>query len=148
MFPSYDPTQMETQLKTQENVQSELSTNYLLSWIGEYHFSEFEEAQIGSNLTMTYSITVYEEQGMYYANVVIDGNHTMLRVRALLQGDSESIDLIFYSYLPGNLHERFDGGDILLTFTKEGDDIITTWGCIQPALAANEKPYIHFQLRA
>jgi len=124
-------------------------TDYHQSWIGLYSFNEFAESPIGSNLTMIYQIFIYEEDGRYYANVIIDGNLTMVRDRALVKGNSESIDLVFDSFLPDSPNVSLDieiEASVLLTFTRQGSEIITTWGMIRPALEANEEPGVHFEL--
>ena len=122
----------------------ESTNDYVHPWVGEYDFFEFIASPVGSDLSMGYRITIYEERGVYYAEVIIDGFQTMLRARALVQGNHDSVDLIFNSYLPDNLSERFNQGDILLTFERTGVEVITKWGSIQPLIPDNEKPGLHF----
>ena len=134
---------------THAETKPELSTDYIQSWVGLYRFNEIVESPIGSNLTIIYQIYIYEEDGEYYANIIIDGNLTMVRNRAFVKGNGESIDLVFNSFLPDspnvNLNIEIEIG-ILLTFTRQGSEIVTTWGVIQPALEANKKPGVHFEL--
>ena len=124
----------------------ELPDDYLKSWAGEYSFFEFQHGEIGSPHMLDYLIDINKYSGSYYATVTIDGWQTMIRARAIVQGDSESIELIFDSFFPDNMHERFSEGDILLTFTRQGDEIITAWGRLQPMIIDNEKTGIHFEL--
>ena len=117
----------------------------LKSWVGVYEFYEFIETQIGSNMGRVYEIKIHEENGVYYADVILNGFQVYLNARALVQGDSESIDLVLYSYFPDTISEPFDEGETLLTFAKIDGDMITKWGIIPPLIVANEEPGIYFK---
>ena|GEM_PF-4454464 len=114
-------------------------------WVGSYSFYEFIESQWGSSINMQYDIIIYETGGEYHADLIIDGFQTMLRAKAIIQGNNEAIDLVFDSYSSDNLHEWFNAGDILLTFTRDYEGIITTWGKLQPIIAENEKAGVYFE---
>jgi len=125
----------------------ETPSGYIHSWLGEYMFYEFEQPPIGSPVFMEYTIIIYEESGIYFANLIIDGFQTMSRVKAFVEGCSESIDLIFAYYLEDNLHERFNAGDILLTLFREDGEVMTSWEGLQPVIIESENPGVHFKLQ-
>jgi hypothetical protein len=112
------------------------------SWIGTYEFFFF----FSPHIMMGYGVTIYEECGVYYALIAIDGYQTMERVGATVRGNNGAIDLIFHSFYPDNIHERFKEEELILTFTKKDGEITTTWEGLQPITVENEMPGIYFEL--
>jgi uncharacterized protein YgfB (UPF0149 family) len=86
-----------------------------------------------------YTIFLYENDGSYYADIVMDGFQTMNRLRTKVQGDSNSIDFIFDSYLPENRYELYIKGDVLFSFEQDGADILTIWGELTAELYENQE---------
>jgi len=126
------------------SVQTEIpSVNFqqnLDSWLGEYGFFEsWPHLDDNVNYFMAYGICIYKEDKQYYAHIIMDGCQTMARWKTMVQGDDKSINLIFDSYLPDNLYEIYEKGDILFTLKKSGDDIFTYWGEYYPALLENQE---------
>jgi|GEM_PF-6477659 len=114
-------------------------------WLGDYGFSEWWAHNSDINAFMHYRITIYKgEDALYYADIEIDGYQTMDRIRAIVQGDEENINIIFSSYLPDILHERYEKGDILLRLRKYREDILTYWGKLEPVLNYNMQSGRHF----
>jgi len=120
------------------------TNNLLNSWIGKYEFEEYIEG-IGSPIWRNYKITIYEEYGINYADIIVDGFQTMIRARAFVQGNDESIEFIFESFLPNDLFRIYNTGDILLSFSRENDVIITTWGKIKSFVDENQEPGVYFE---
>ncbi|MCL2638148.1 MAG: DUF5991 domain-containing protein [Oscillospiraceae bacterium] len=114
------------------------------SWLGSYSLTEFIEG-IGSPIMMSYEITIYEEDEKYFADIIINGFQTMSRIKATVDGNEESIDLIFDSYLPDNMFEIFEKGDLLLSFSRSGDEIITSRGRIESIWVDNTEQGIYFK---
>lgn len=110
------------------------SNNGIDTWIGNYVFNEFA----APNIDMNYSISIYKENGDYYANIKIDGFQSMTRAKAKIKGNDNSIVLIFDEYLPDNKFKLFNKDDILLTFKKKNSDIVTYWGKLKPILTENK----------
>ena len=113
-------------------------------WIGYYTFSESWKP----NNSMVYQLIIYKEKDMYYAKVVIDGVQTMTRLRAKLNIEGMSASLVFDKYLPQNKYKSYKAGDILFTLERQGDDILTTWGKLEPADKKNKpngKVYFEFK---
>ena len=124
------------------------SKNSLSSWVGMYTFNEFLQNPYGSNVTMRYKIYIYEYSGNYYANIIIDGNFSMIRDRAILKGNYSEVNLIFHSFLPDSPHINADvemEAITLLSFMRYENEIITTWGAITAALPVNKEAGIHFK---
>lgn len=111
----------------------------LESWIGDYAFSEFVEP----NINMFYSITIYETDGSFYADISIDGFQRLERVKANVKGDGELIEISFLEYLPDNLMELYEEDDTLLILEKKDSNIFTSWGAIQPVSPDNKEVGIY-----
>lgn len=107
----------------------------LESWIGDYTFSEFSPP----DQNMFYSITIYKEDSNYYADIIIFGFQTLSELRATVLGEENSIKLVFEKYLPDNMYEPYNKGDILLSFEKRNSLLYTTWGKLEPMLKSNVK---------
>lgn len=116
------------------------TNNSLENWIGDYTFSEFVEP----NTNMFYSITIYKINDKIYADISVDGFQRLERVKANVKGDGELIEISFLEYLPDNLMELYEEGDILLCLEKKDSDIFTSWGEIQPILPENKELGIYF----
>ena len=108
-------------------------TSSLETWVGDYTFSEYAPP----DQNMLYSISIYNEENAYYADIYIDGFQTMERLRAKVIDDKNSVKLVFESYLPDNQFELFEAGDILLSFEKSGSELLTNWAGIEPMVVDN-----------
>ena len=111
-------------------------------WADEYAFNEVLEGQ--SHIGKSYVLNIYQKDEKYWADISIDGWQTLRRLKAHVEGDNDSIQLIFDSYLPDNDFELFSTGDVLLTLTKRESKIITKWGEIKPIVRENEKDGVYF----
>ena len=122
----------------EDNIASISDSNIadLDAWVGAYTF--YEHWYPYKN--MQYELEIFREENHYYANLSIDGVQTMTRLKAVVEGDSTSIDIVFDSYLPENLYGAYKQGDTLLTFREEQDRIVTDWGELQPILKDNGEP--------
>lgn len=109
--------------------------NIMDSWIGEYGFNEFAPP----NQNMFYSISIDKNKNDYYADITIFGFQTNIRVRAKIVGDENFIKLLFNKYLPDNVYEPYEKGDVLLSFKKSNEEIYTYWGEIRPMITKNYK---------
>jgi len=92
------------------------------AWLGSYAFHEDE---------LEYTITVFQLEERYYATVQVGGEHS-IRLLATVEGDGEEIMLVFMNNLPGNAHNMFHAGDMLLSLRMQDDDVRTTWGALRP----------------
>lgn len=105
------------------------------SWIGEYGFNEFAPP----NQNMFYSISIDKNKNDYYADISIFGFQTNIRIQAKIVGDENFINLLFNKYLPDNVYEPYEKGDVLLSFKKSDEEIYTYWGEIRPMIKKNYK---------
>jgi hypothetical protein len=112
----------------------DIPVDELKRWVGRYSFFETEY-----RMAWRYEINIYENEGSYYADVVIDDFQTMNKLRAKIKGDSNSIDFIFDSYLPENIGEPYIEGDVLFSFEQDGADILTKWGDLTAELVENQE---------
>ncbi|KNY25863.1 DUF5991 domain-containing protein [Pseudobacteroides cellulosolvens] len=119
---------IEIQLINVTPIAEKSDDSLLETWVGNYSFSEF----VPPDQNMFYGISIYKEEGNYYADISIDGFQTIERLRAKVDGDKNSIKLRFDKYLPDNRFQPYEVGDILLSFEKSGSDLNTLWGKIEP----------------
>jgi len=118
----------------------------LRGWVGDYHFEELlgvgEEDD--NEASINYHITVANEAEEYLAVVTMDGFQTQQSLKATVQGDPNWIMLVFSSYTGDNLWEPYKSGEVLLTLTRKGDNLVTIWGAIMPQLEQNRSPGQYF----
>ena len=110
-------------------------------WVGKYDFYEFWDNSANDIIRgLYYRVHIFEEENEYYADIDIDGWMTLVRWRAKVQSDDESIDLILYEFLSDNMTQGFlEIGDILWTLRKEENDILTYWVKWKPELIENQE---------
>lgn len=109
--------------------------NSLKSWLGEYTFSEGYSEPGYAPLAMEYYLKIYEDNDKYYADIEIDGNLTMTRIRAELAGDKNWISLLYLCSLQDNMFVDFySKNSVLLSLKKDDAQVYTYWGEIQPML--------------
>jgi hypothetical protein len=118
--------------KSQDD-RTNVSSLKMESWIGDYSFSEYAP----QDKNMFYSVSIYEKDGDYYADINILGFQTSKNLQAKVSGNENSIKLSFYKYLPDNVYELYNEGDILMSFEKKDSVLYTYWGKIQPMLESN-----------
>lgn len=105
------------------------------TWIGEYKFSEFTSP----DENMFYNVIIYKEGDKYLAEIRIDGFQTLTRIQANVEGEINSVNLIFDKYLPDNQLELYSKGDILFNFKNVDSELHTNWNSIEPMLSENKK---------
>ena len=110
-------------------------------WAGDY---QFEEALSAQN-SIVYHITITQSGSGYGAEVTVDGFQSMQDLLADVQGDAESVQLVFASYTGDNLWQPYHAGDVLLTLTNQNGSLKTTWGSLTPQLDQNQAPGNYFQ---
>ena len=108
------------------------------SWIGSYTFYEY----LPPNQNMEYSIHIYEDEGLY-AQIKIDGFHTLKRLKAKVWSNGNETMFVFYDNYTdeeGNstIPDTYNEGDILLKLKKQDGALLTEWKEIQPMLSENE----------
>lgn len=111
------------------------SEDALAIWGGEYIFNEFASP----NINMDYDVVINKNENRYIATIYIDGFQTMTRVQANVEGDGQSIRLLFDQYLPDNMGATYEVNETLLSFTREDSGISTTWGAIVPVVLENQQ---------
>jgi hypothetical protein len=110
------------------------------SWIGHYEYFEHTPPDIN----MHYKISIYQEQGGCYARIDIDGFQTSMKMKALISGNRDKIDIIFDSLLPESMDPFLKKGDVLVTFKKSGPDMLTYWGLIEPRPVHTDNGQVYF----
>jgi hypothetical protein len=127
------------QSETTETKQSE-TTDPLESWVGVYKFSEFAEP----DQNRWYSIDIFKENDLFYAKININGIQTLIRIKAIVEGDKEHIDILFDKYMPDNIIEIYSAGDLLLKLEKIDNEIYTEWVNLKPMIIKNKERGIYF----
>lgn len=131
--------------KTEENIQNENTGEMdgLENWIGEYAFEESNE----ENEKMFYHLTVYEENGEYYADFVITGQETEINVKTQLYGDEQWASFILAennSELNIGLDEAEN--EVLFSLRKQGEHIYTYWGIRELTKLMLNDSYLRYYL--
>lgn len=111
----------------------------LIKWLGEYTFSEYFSEPDYAPMVMDYNISIYNKEGMYYADIEIVGQTTWIHVQSTVYGDAEWISLIYYQDLPNNKTSNIEDNTVLISFRNNDVDIYTYWGEIVPMLIGNEE---------
>lgn len=110
-------------------------------WVGEYEFRESVSEPI--LMMMDYRMKIYRDNDTYYADIEIDGQTTLARIRAEagLESGSDRIELVFCEYLPGHINggANAEEGEVLLVLERKNGEILTHWGKIVPMLYENEE---------
>ncbi|MDE7283960.1 MAG: hypothetical protein K2N85_10335 [Lachnospiraceae bacterium] len=106
--------------------------NKLDIWMGRYGFTDTFEHNSGEiNYFVDYEIIIYKDYGKYYAE--LEGNGWFLQTRSLayVEGDENSIDIIFKSSLPGDslygMVERYEEDELMLTLSYDDSELISSW---------------------
>ena len=118
------------------------------SWIGSYSFEEFAPGSFRINEFRDYSITIYEDHGLY-ARIKIDGYKILERMTAKVWTHHDEIWLTFHEYYvdeegKSSVLEKYGEGYTLVRMRMEGDVLITNWYLIRPLLIENQKPGQYF----
>lgn len=125
----------------ENNIENEVSENSSLdSWMGSYKYMESYSGEDTPFMFMSYEISIYKEEGNYYAEISIDGQTTMAHARARVYGSENWISMVFEDYYPDHLVGGFlnHGNSVLISLQKEEEEILTYWGEITPMLHENE----------
>ncbi|MBR4746418.1 MAG: hypothetical protein IK061_03325 [Desulfovibrio sp.] len=93
------------------------------SWLGGY-LCEIKEPSI------FYAIDIRQEGGETLADLDGDGFQTLMRIRASVSGDEDSIQLRFKEAREDNVLASFDKGELLLTLERQDGQILTRWSGI------------------
>ena len=114
-------------------VQQKLS---LHAWVGEYSYSESFPAGPPDNPTerygtVEYLISIFKTNNSYYAEIKNEGNQTNINILACIVGNGDKVELLFDSYLPNNTSGNFKKNDLLLSFSRKGNELFTTWNIIE-----------------
>ena len=125
---------------------SAYASDSLEEWEGDYYFEEFAPP----HMTWVYHLSVFNESGEYFAIFAIDGWQTLIRKIGRLTGDSGRVDLLFLENLEDDADLSFRPDfwrtdDVILTLSKKGPAIVTTWGKLEPALEENAPPGVYFE---
>ena len=111
------------------------------NWIGTYHFYEYG----GNYINMDYRIFIFKENQQYFADIFIDGHMTMVRDRAEVTGNAESIKLTFIKKYPDGDDESYHIGDLLMSFRYQDSTLYTDWGELEPMLLENNDSGVYFE---
>ena len=134
-----DETLVMEQTNEEPDIDSEIQV-----WEGVLEFSE----SAPPDQSLSYTIKIYKENNEYYGDISIDGFQTMNRIRTKAVGDKNSVNLVFDTYLPDNVGERYEKGDILLSLERKGQKVYTSWGKLQPMFQENKQSgEVYFEYR-
>ncbi len=128
-FEMIDAEQVEMQVPSGKNKGSDLSV-----WVNSYYYCETFPHSTDENFNyfIGYEIEIFEEDEKYYAKITGDGWWLCSRILARIEGDENSIDILFVETLPDDLSYggvgQYGKDDRLLSFSRKEDMIQTNWG--------------------
>lgn len=111
--------------------------NDLSSWVDTYVYTEGvpHPENEGYYHCIVLQMEIYEEEGAYYANITGNGWMLCTRTLARIEGDENSIDILFTETLQGDTvygkYERYDEDGLLLSLSRKEDIIQTSWGALR-----------------
>ncbi len=104
----------------------------LSSWIGVYRYEASFPSDSEEEDMITYTVNIYEENDVYYADVAGRGQQLYSESLSYIQGDENAIDFFFMETLSEDAHfwrdERYDLNGLLLSFSRKDGKIQTSWG--------------------
>lgn len=116
-------------------------------WVGKYTFGEFAPP----NQTWEYTLTIgkISDAPLFSVYLQVDGFQTQVRKWATATGNANYLEIVFNSYDDEDRDLAYENysysyGDLMLTLTRKGSDIYTTWVKLQPMLQSNAAPGIYF----
>ncbi|MCK9478435.1 MAG: DUF5991 domain-containing protein [Firmicutes bacterium] len=117
-----------------QNEKSKTKYISLDDWVGSYQFYEFCQP----NISMMFNINIFQLKDDYIAYLSIDGFQASTKIIAKVVGNQEKIYLIYELRFTNSDKVSFEKGDILLSFSKQNDEMLTHWGVVEPALIENK----------
>jgi hypothetical protein len=100
---------------------------------------------------MEYRVSITEDFDwrLPSAYIEINGFQTEMAIQAWVFGNANYVEIVFdgdgYIEIDPKIRSLFRHGEIILSFTRDGDDIYTTWGRLQPMLPGNSGSGIYFE---
>lgn len=108
---------------------------------GFYVFSESGGKTLNgaAEMMIIYTLDISKENNEYVAYLNIDGYQTMKRIKAQIKQEGNDLSVLFENYLPGNIGELYQKGNLL--FKLDGtnkDKMKTSWYSIEPAFTSTD----------
>jgi len=98
------------------------------SWVGQYVFEEtLEEGSF-----WIHTVTIYKNDGQFYAEINVDGRQTQICLLAKVTGNGNAIRLVFEKHLPDNMFDSYTEGQLLLSLAMQDAALLTEWGKLTP----------------
>ena len=110
------------------------SENRLNDWLGSYEYYEFTEP----NINFSIEVDVFLEDSKYYAEIEILGFQIWQTMTANVVGNENKIEFRFMEETSSGYPIKLQKGEVLFTFKKSGDKIITDWGAVEPYTIENQ----------
>lgn len=118
--------------------ESDSAADDMDSWLGKYSFVDAFPHNSGElNYVIGLEMTIYKQDGDYYAQINGDGWFLETRTSARVAGNQDSVDITFLETLPGdslyeNNIQRYEYGEELLHLKRlENGEIRTEWGALR-----------------
>lgn len=116
------------------------AANAQSSWIGSYEFDEDGGKTAGGTaIFVSHRIDINETDDGLIAMITSNGYQTSKDLVGKAKAEGNKLLIYFEYYGENNTFEEYTKGDLLLTFEKKKDEILTTWGKFLPIVKKNEK---------
>ncbi|MCL2141210.1 MAG: DUF5991 domain-containing protein [Dehalococcoidia bacterium] len=116
------------------------ASHNLSSWIGNYSYEDGTIVDDKGLFAYFYDVTIYEYNDMYWAYLTVEGRGCAIFIHAAVQGDAESVQLLFVRTLPLSF-PTFEEHSVktAFTLTKKNGELCTKWGEIWPYATSYEE---------
>jgi len=118
----------------------------LSSWVGNYSYTDGNVVDHdGFLFAYYYNVVIYEHDDMYWAYLTVEGRGCASYIHAAVQGDAESIQLLFVRTLPLSM-PSFEEHSIKIAFSlmKKDRKLYTKWDALTPMAHNYEEEGIYF----
>lgn len=106
------------------------------SWIGHYLYEEEPLVPAeGSTALMTWELVVSKSADSTLGMVEVNGFQTLIKAETRLEGDSNTLNVIFEKKVEGS--GAWNPGDTLFVLSRKGKLTITIWKKATPRLREN-----------
>lgn len=120
---------------------SDYNKNEIDEILGEYEFYEYSEPY----QNMIYTLNVYKENDLYYADLNIDGFQTMYRMKLFIKYINNNYIFELYENYDSNYNGIYSIGDNMFELYEKEGNYYTKWDNMKPMLSSNEVDGIYFK---
>ncbi len=111
------------------------------NWLGNYKFEEQPVSNLDGTLylVMIWDLNIFKAENNYYAQIEINGEQTMMTLKAKVKCSKENAVFYFDKGISGFGYDYLKKGDNLFEIKMVKGQMITHWNILEPRLAEKYK---------